>query len=251
MLSPVLDGRWIVTCRTPTYRVPRTTTPLTLPHFQCRLPHRITRRLREHSTHTMGAQEVQALWESMRARGSSAKAPTATPPAAPRAAPLAAASMSTAPDEMSWATLDAFVECVNRGSTALADAAVPARRAELDRLHALVKARARVERMKAHVVTDRKRDTGCAPGAAGRRRRNAGQAAPAAPGGTHRAALHVSRRLTQRLAGRLGAVSTNGGRGGAVAGAARTGVCARAAPLRRARAARAPGARRHGAPRRQ
>ena len=92
----------------------------------------------------MGAQEVQALWESMRAArgGSSAAASAATFPAQSRAAPLAAVSASLAPAETTWATLDAFVECVNRGSTALADAAVPARRAELDRLHALVKARA-------------------------------------------------------------------------------------------------------------
>ena len=112
-------------------------------HFKCRPPHLITRRVREHSTSAMGAQEVQALWESMRAarRGGSTEASAATS-APPRAAPPAAATASAAPEEVSWATLDAFVECVNRGSTVRADAAVPARRAELDRLHALVKARA-------------------------------------------------------------------------------------------------------------
>lgn len=89
----------------------------------------------------MGAEEVQKLWDSMRAPRSAAPAKQVAAAAQPRehAAPLAAAPAAL--DEASWATLDAFVECASRGSAALADTSVPARRAELERLHALVKAR--------------------------------------------------------------------------------------------------------------
>jgi len=85
----------------------------------------------------MGAQEVQALWASMNAR--SAPAPPSAQPSAAPALPNVAAPADE--DEVTWASLDAFVECVSRSSSALTGAAAPARRSELERLHALVKAR--------------------------------------------------------------------------------------------------------------
>jgi hypothetical protein len=216
-------------------------------HSKCRRPQPV--RVQEHSGCTMGAEEVQKLWDSMRA--SRITTPAKQVPDAPQprehAAPLAAAPAP--PDAASWATLDAFVECASRGSAALADSAVPARRAELERLHALVKARGLLTSLsRTHAGADTPRNAGGAAGVARRGCvRAARQAAPAAPGGAPRAAPLPGSPHAHAPTGRLGAVPPGGSGGVAVAGAARAGVCSRAASLRRARAARAPRARRRDA----
>ncbi len=95
----------------------------------------------------MGKTEVDELWARMRA-GSAAQpdraaAATAAATGIQRQSTVAAVCAApTLPDAASWSSADVFVECAARGSTALADASPALRHAELERLHALVQARA-------------------------------------------------------------------------------------------------------------
>jgi hypothetical protein len=94
----------------------------------------------------MGKAEVDELWARLRA-GSAAQPDRAASAASAVQrqstwAVLHVAQPQPLPDAASWPSVDAFVECAARGSTALADASPALRRAELERLHALVQARA-------------------------------------------------------------------------------------------------------------
>lgn len=101
----------------------------------------------------MGRAEVDELYARMRAANGSRHQPHGTVPApvAVLAAPPAPTppqlpvQQQLQPDDAgsSWPTVDAFSQCAARGSTVLLDAAPAARRAELQRLRALVEVRQR------------------------------------------------------------------------------------------------------------